>query len=188
MKTTIFIWIGRLMVTTLAFGISGLGLVNGQPHKSTSLGLVCQSAKYCDGVRCNLGKVERTFTRKVTEKRAKYKAVTVRCAECEGVDKNTLRLNPCPRCRNSLFMPKRVFDGYEYVPVTKKQNVFENCTKCKGWGNLQFGPRFQVADADFPKKMNWDDAVTACRSLGGWVETADRIRIVRNKCVYRKEG
>ena len=37
---------------------------------------------------------------------------------------------------------------------------------------MTFGPRFQVADADFPdndfpEKMNWDDAVAACRTLGG---------------------
>ena len=32
---------------------------------------------------------------------------------------------------------------------------------------MPFGPRFQVADADFPEQMNWYDAVAACRTLGG---------------------
>ena len=34
---------------------------------------------------------------------------------------------------------------------------------------MSFGPRFQVADADFPEEMKWDNAMNACSSLGdGW--------------------
>jgi len=146
-----------------------LGLVNGQSHKSTSLGLECQSAKDCDGAGCYDGKVGRVITTNKTEKRAKYKTVSVRCPECVGIDKNFLWIKPCSRCGISQFIHNYVLDGYEYVPVTNKHTVKENCQKCQGVGRLSFGPRFRVADADFSKKMNWKDAMDSCSSLGdGW--------------------
>ena len=123
------------MVMTLVFGISSLGLVNGQPHKSTSLGLVCQSAKDCDGAGCRGGKL--------------YGSVT--CQNCIGISNDALWRNPCPDCGKSR----------------KVQKAVGKCQKCQGVGRLSFGPRFQVADADFPKEMNWKDAMDACSSLGG---------------------
>jgi len=178
MKTSIFTWIGRLMVMPFIFGMCGLGLVNGQPQKSTSLGLVCQSGKDCDGAGCSNGKVERVITTNKTEKRAKYKTVSIRCPECVGVDKNTLWIKPCPRSGKSQFINDYVLEGYEYVPVTNEHTVKENCQKCQGGRIMPFGPRFQVADADFPEELKWDDAMDACSSLGdGWrLPTKEELR------------
>ena len=122
---------------SFVFGICGLGLVKGQPHKSTSLGLVCQSAKDCDGARCEDGKI--------------YGQVT--CQNCIGISNDALWRNPCPQCGRSR----------------KVRAVVGKCQKCQGSGILSFGPRFQVADADFPQEMHWNDAMKACSSLGdGW--------------------
>lgn len=133
MKTTIYTWIGRIIVVSFVFGMCGLGLVKGQPHKSTSLGLVCQSVKDCDGARCEDGQIY------------------VTCQNCIGISNDALWRNPCPQCGRSRKV--RVVDG--------------KCQKCQGSGKLPFGPRFQVADADFPELMNWYDAKAACRTLGG---------------------
>ena len=153
---------------SFVFGICGLGLVNGQPYKSTSLGLVCQSAKHCDGAGCRQGEVEKVITTKKTEKQAKYKTVSVRCPECIGVSKDALWNKPCPRCGKSQFISKYVLEGYVYVPVSNNSYFKENCQKCQGSGILSFGPHFQVADADFPEVVI-DKDMYAFSSLGdGW--------------------
>jgi len=75
------------------------------------------------------------------------------CKNCKRFSDDALWSNPCPKCGRSR----------------KVKAVVGKCKKCQGIGFLSFGPRFQVADADFPEKMKWDDAMNACRSLGdGW--------------------
>lgn len=157
MKTAIFTLIGRLMVKSLVFGMCGLGLVNGQPHKLTSLGLVCQSAKDCDGVGCDDGKVQPSYTWPM-----------VNCQNCIGISNDALWRNPCPQCGRS-----RKVRSSNFTPPKPK-----TCQKCQGVGMLSFGPRFQVADADLPDQMMWFSAGNACLSLGdGWrLPTAGELR------------
>jgi len=66
-------------------GSKNVGQVNGQPHKSTSLGLVCNLRKTCEVNNCLLGFIQGSIT----------------CKRCIGVSNDALWHNPCPDCGRS---------------------------------------------------------------------------------------
>jgi len=84
MKTTIFTWIGRLMVMSFVFGMCDLGLVNGQVYKTSNSGFECQAVtkrEKCQ--RCNA--------------KSDYGQVNtpeITCPKCKGVSNETLSKFP----------------------------------------------------------------------------------------------
>ena len=77
----------------------------------------------------------------------------VTCQKCIGISNDALWRDPCSKCGRSR----------------KVQGVIGKCNVCGGVGLVDYGGRFKVADADFPEKMTWYEAVEACEALGnGW--------------------
>jgi hypothetical protein len=94
-----------------------------------------------------------------------------KCLSCDGISSDALWVKPCQKCNNS-----RLVDG-----------IIGICKKCQGKGFLPYDAHLQVADANFPEKMTWQDSINACSSLGdGWrLPTREQLQ---GMLLFDKEG
>jgi len=130
----------------------------GQPHKSTSLGLVCRIQEKCQN--CSGTGVKKSGGPGLA-------FVVKECYKCKGVSNDILYLKPCSKCKNT-----RKISELDLVEGEPRKTT--SCSICEGEGQISLY-QLEVADEDFPRihsngdGMNWYEATDACEAIGdGW--------------------